>query len=235
MKGAIPILCYHKCGPVAEEGRRLNVEPATLARHIAFLTRRYRLVLPRDLAQGFPERAACVTFDDGYVSTLTHGLETLRGSPAAVYVCPALLGGASTFDPGHERPLAGPDLIRQAQRAGWEIGNHTPDHADLAALDEEAQFERLRAAQEALDALGFAPSTVAYPFGKHDERTLAAMARLGLPVGLALGHRPATPADNRRRLPRIVVAYGDGVARLLYKIHLRPRLPTLRPRPHYVP
>ena len=70
-----PILCYHKVGPEAEEGRFLNVSPERLASHVAWLKRRYRLVRLRDL--DLDARHAALTFDDAYVSACSHGVEAL--------------------------------------------------------------------------------------------------------------------------------------------------------------
>lgn len=234
---SLPILCYHRVGPLAEEGRRLNVEPADLAAQVGFFRRRgYRFVLARELADSWPEHAVCLTFDDGYVSTLTYGFETLRSLDvrASVYVVTSLVGRESAWDEGHERPLAGWEALKEAHRDGFEVGNHTRTHARLGELAVEEQIAEIEGAARDLVEQGLPGATLCLPYGSHNDVTTEAMKRSGAPVGLALSRRPARASDDRLLLPRIVVAYGDRLAGLLYRLYVRPNLPTLRRRAHYV-
>lgn len=233
----LPILCYHKVGPVAEEGRRLNIEPARLTQHAAFFVRRgFRTVLAGDLAVDWPSQAVCFTFDDAYVSTLTHGFEAMQsaGAVGSIYAVAGLVGKTSSWDTGNERPLADWDLLRSAQEAGFEIGNHTLNHARLGELGLEAQTGEIRLADEALAGQGINARSFCLPYGSHNPETPAAMQSAGVTVGLALARRAAVPGDNRLLLPRIVVAYGDHLPKLLYKLHLRHLMPSVRKRPDYV-
>lgn len=233
----LPILCYHKVGPQAEEGRRLNIEPDVLSYHAAFFLRRgYRPLLARDLAEPWPERAICLTFDDGYESTLTHGVEALRrvGAAGSIYVVTDLVGRSSSWDVGNERPLADWPLLRAAAEDGFEIGNHTHSHARLGDLGESAQIEEIARAHAALAEHGIASASFCLPYGSHNEVTVSAIRKAGYRVGLALARRPATPGDERLLLPRVVVGFSDRLPRLLYKLQVRPFLPSLKRRDHYV-
>lgn len=238
----VPILCYHKVGPLEEEGRRLNVAPETLASHLAFFSRRgWRFVRAVDLEGRWPGRSVCLTFDDAYRSTLTHGLEALRraGAVASIYAVPKAEGmpyapGSSDWDFGHERPLASADELTAAQDAGIEIGNHTLTHANLSGLDEEGQARELMACHRALEAIGIHVRTVAYPYGRHSAATRTALERCGYGLGVALGRRWASESDEKWRLPRIVVGFGDRLPRLIYKLWVQPHLPSTRRRSHYV-
>ena len=233
----LPILCYHKVGPVAEEGRRLNIEPSRLTEHASFFIRRgFRTLLAGDLAGDWPSRAVCFTFDDAYFSTLTHGVEAMQraGAVGSIYAVAGLVGQSSSWDRGNARPLADWDLLRSVQEAGFEIGNHTLNHARLGELDLEAQTGEIRLANNALAEQGINSRSFCLPYGSHNPETPAAMQSAGVNVGLALSRRAAVPGDNRLLLPRIVVAYGDRLPKLLYKLHLRPVMPSLRKRPDHV-
>lgn len=233
----LPILCYHKVGPITEEGRGLNIEPGRLESHGRFFARRgHRFLLAKDLADEWPNRAVCFTFDDAYCSTLTHGVEAMRraGGVGSIYAVTSLVGGTSEWDAGRERPLANWDQLLVAQAAGFEIGNHTRTHARLGDLSLEGQAAEIEAAQAALLAHGLDSGSFCLPYGSHNLETRAAMTQAKVAVGLALSRRPAKPDDDRLLLPRIVVAYGDGVPKLLYKIHVRPWLPFGKKRPDYV-
>jgi peptidoglycan/xylan/chitin deacetylase (PgdA/CDA1 family) len=225
---SIPILCYHKVGPIAEEGRRLNVEPERLREHARFFRRRgFRFGLPRELASGWPNRTVFFTFDDAYTSALTHGRESLEAESArgAFYAVPAHVGGSSAWDVGHERPLADWSLLRSASEAGHEIGNHTHSHADLSALPSEEQIKEIEEAHRRLAEVHLGPSSFCYPWGRMGDTTPQRVSHAGYRVGLALGKRMAGPGDDLLRLPRLVIAYGDSIPLLLYKMHIRPRLP----------
>ena len=233
----LPILCYHKVGPIAEEGRRLNIEPERLASHAAFFSRRgYRFVLPHDLVNRWPAHGVCFTFDDGYVSTATYGVDALvrEGGLGAIYVVTSLVGKVSSWDVGNERPLADYALLKTAQSAGFEIGNHTRSHARLGDLTVEAQTDEISSTSDDLAAHGFDRPSCCLPYGSHNESTIAAMRQAGVAVNLALSRRSAQTGDNLLLMPRIVIAFGDGLAGLLYKLYVRPHLPSLKRRRDYV-
>lgn len=224
----LPILCYHKVGPVWEEGRRLNVEPSTLAKHVQFFYRRsYRFVQAQHLAGALPTKSVCFTFDDAYLSMLYDGVRVLRayGVTASIYAVPSLVGQSSAWDKELARPLAPWDLLVEAQKAGFEIGNHTMTHADLGKLSLEQQVREIEEADDLMLAHGLSSGSVCYPYGRMNVDTVFACERAQYPVGLALGKRMATEEDDRRALPRIVIAYSDSVAKLMYKMHVRPKLP----------
>lgn len=225
---AVPILCYHKVGPVGSIGRFLNVEPATLASHIGFLRRRgYTFVLARDLAPAnWPMRVACLTFDDCYLSAVSFGLPVLEqlGVKASWYAVSGLVGQSSTWDGAVAAPLAGWDSLRTLQKMGHEVGNHTAHHPHLGDIPAELQMEEIGACARDLAAHGIAQGSVCYPYGSFNHVTASILDRGGYGVGLALGKRLATEADDRRFLPRVIVACSDAVPLLAYKLFVRARL-----------
>lgn len=233
----LPILCYHKVGPSAQEGRRLNVEPATLESHVRyFCRRRRRFARAGDLESGIPSGCVCLTFDDAYVSALTHGVEILAryGVWGTFFAVPGYVGETSSWDGGDARPLAGWDSLRAAQSEGMEIGNHTLRHPDLTQLTLEEQTAEIELAEDRLIEHGLNGRSLCFPYGKFNALTLAAMDREQCKVGMALGRRSARADDDLRCLPRIVVSYSDRLPKLLYRIHVRPKLPTFKRRSHYV-
>ena len=145
------------------------------------------------------------------------------------------MGGQSDWQGGGGRPLAGWEALLAAQAQGMEIGNHTFRHADLSKLNEEQQLAEIEAGEDGLIEHGLGAASLCYPYGRFNVATKSAAARSGAKVGLALGRRPARPEDDLLTLPRIVVGFSDNLPKLLYKIHLRPKLPAFRRRPFYVP
>ena len=233
----LPILCYHKVAPEREEGRSLNIEPATLDAHVRYFCRRNRrFARAGDLENGIPAGCVCFTFDDAFLSALTNGVEVLAGHGVwgTFFAVPSFVGGTSDWEGGGGRPLAGWDSLLAAQAQGMEIGNHTLRHLDLSKLPMIEQLAEVESAEDLLIEHGLGASSVCYPYGRFNDETKSAVAQAGAKVGLALGRRPARPGDDLLFLPRIVVGFSDRLPKLLYKIHLRPKLPSLRKRPHYI-
>lgn len=234
----LPILCYHKVAPEREEGRRLNITPETLESHVRYFCRKgRRFARAGDLETGIPNGCVCFTFDDAFLSALTNGVEILarNGVWASFFAVPGYVGGSSDWEGGGNRPLGGWDTLLAAQAEGMEIGNHTRRHLDLSKLAISEQLAEIESAEDALIEHGLGASSLCYPYGKFNSETKEACKRAGVKVGLALGRRPAHSGDDLLFLPRIVVGFSDRLPKLLYKIHFRPRLPTFRKRPHYVP
>jgi peptidoglycan/xylan/chitin deacetylase (PgdA/CDA1 family) len=219
------ILCYHKVGPVAEEGRGLNIEPSRLLSHVRFFTRRrWKVVLARDLADKWPDRSVCFTFDDAYSSTMASAPSILEqcGARGCFYAVPGLVGSTSSWDGDKARPLADWETLRSARDAAHEIGNHTWDHVHLSRLGREEQVEQIRSADTRLREEGLEATSFCYPYGSVGDTSV--LAESGYPVGLALGKGAARVSDDRLALPRIVIAYGDALPLLLYKMYIRPKL-----------
>jgi peptidoglycan/xylan/chitin deacetylase (PgdA/CDA1 family) len=222
------ILCYHKVGPEKEQGRRLNVSKERLAAHVRYFSRRHhRFLRASELAQPWPAKGICFTFDDAYQCAIEHGLLVFasRSLPATFYPVSSLVGKTSEWDGPLARPLAGWDMLREVEAAGSEIGNHSVSHPKMAQIGPEQQMLEVCSAHEALTDAGLSPKTFCYPYGSINEDARVAAKACGYEVGLALGKKVATTEDPLIALPRIVVAYSDALPKLLYKIHVRPKLP----------
>ena len=220
------ILCYHKVGPAAEEGRRLNIEPARLESHVRYFVRRGNPVRrAMELAGPWPDGVVCFTFDDAYESALRHATEVMerQGARGTFYAVVDKIGGSSDWDGSMARPLAALPLLLNAQAAGHEIGNHTLTHPHLDRLDLEAQEREVLEADRRLREAGIVPGSFCYPYGDFDPHAESIVARQ-YQVGVALRKRHATPHDPKSSLSRIVVAYSDSLPMLMYRLHVRPLL-----------
>jgi len=231
---ALPILCYHQIGAAEHWGRRLNIEPSTLVSHIEFFRRRGWMFVRAsdiDLALG---RNVCFTFDDAFASAVDELGKLSKDWTASVYAVTSLVGSASSWDGPEARPLANWEALRALAKQGFEIGNHSHSHCRLGELDLDEQVEEWREARRALEAEGFSTHSCCLPYGSRNSHTAVAIAQAGYAVGLGLGRRPARLSDDMRLLPRIVVGYSDRLPRLIYKIWVRPWLPSLKHRADYV-
>ena len=225
---SLPIICYHKVGPVGINGRFLNVEAKTLESHVRYFKRRgFRFLTARELGYGgLPSRAVCLTFDDCYTTTIEYGFPVLEELDvrATFYAVTGLVGTASTWDGAQASSLCKWEALRILHRSGHEVGNHTQTHKALGDMDEDSQIRELKGAHEELLANGITAETACFPYGSMNVGTKHALDALGYKVGFALGKRLAEPTDDRRTLPRVVVAYSDKLPLFIYRLFIRPAL-----------
>jgi peptidoglycan/xylan/chitin deacetylase (PgdA/CDA1 family) len=215
------VLAYHGVGsPPPDDLWGLVIEPERLRGHVVALKRLgYRFVTAEQLVDecrgGRPPRAtAALTFDDGWLDSLTVALPLLAelGVPATFYVNPGSWGAVH-----HDvRAPAGRLMDRAQTRTlaehGMAIGAHGMKHVDLRGLDDAelgADLTRCRFEIEA--ATGKRCRTFAYPYGAWDERVKAAVAAAGYTLAFAWETGPWRPLCA----PRLPVAVRHGAARLV--------------------
>jgi peptidoglycan/xylan/chitin deacetylase (PgdA/CDA1 family) len=224
------VLCYHALSerfPAA-----LSVTPAAFERQLALLKRAgYRGVTFADAVREPSGRVVAVTFDDAYLSELTLAKPLLDavGYPATVYAPTGYLDnpgqplkwdGIEQWHGGeHEHELVPMswDQLGELAEAGWEIGSHTRTHPHLTTLDDATLREELeRSRTEVEERLGRACSTLAYPYGDHDERVVEAAGAAGY---AAAGTLPARLHRERPLAwPRVGIYHGDDERRFRMKI-----------------
>ena len=107
---------------------------------------------------------------------------------------------------------------------GHEVGNHTRSHPKLAELPIEQQFDQIESCRLAMLEAGLRSESFCYPYGSLKRTSLDAVARSGYRVGMALGKRLPRTDDPMLAIPRTVVAYGDSLPLLIYRLYVRPRL-----------
>lgn len=214
-------LCYHGVGaPAGADPHGLFVSAEMFAAQLdALAGAGYELVGAAELWQrigaGRGEGVGAITFDDALAQTAETAAPLLaaRGMRASMYVATGLLGGDHP-DVGGERIMRAAEVAELAA-AGWEIGAHSVGHRVLPQLDDAALAAELRDSREALEQLLGAPvTTMAYPYGAHDERVVAATRAAGYELACACsGSGPWEPL----RLPREPVFPGTSPLRLRLK------------------
>lgn len=217
----------------------LAVEPDQLRRQVAHLLERgYR---PVTVAEGArragTERLLVITFDDALASVYRLAFPILQelGAVATVYVPSVpILSGTPMDWPEVREHLGGehaaeldgmsPEELLEVDAAGWEIGSHTRTHPWLPRLDVDTlRDELVRSREELRVALGISCSSLAYPFGAHDDRVVAATREAGYETAVTLPRRlPPWPraghGDAHLRLSRIGIYRVDDMARFRLKV-----------------
>src|SRR4051794_16583368 len=216
------VLAYHA---VSERWPAdLSVTSERLAWQLSRLTARgYRgATFHRAVTDPPADRTMAVTFDDGFRSVATLAFPILRrhGIPATVFVPTDHVGsGAPMAWPGIDQWLGGPheaellpmmwtDLAMLAD-AGWEVGSHTRSHPRLTRLDDAGLCDELHRSREACERQLSRPcTTLAYPYGDHDGRVVAAARAAGYEAACTLPEEFS--GDDPLRTPRVGVYHGDG-------------------------
>jgi peptidoglycan/xylan/chitin deacetylase (PgdA/CDA1 family) len=189
--------------------------------------------------QGFPSKAVCITFDDGYRNNFTHAFPELRrhGLTASFFVVTDYIDSGRRFgwmrkcetngeipseDPRVWEPLRWPDIMEMSA-AGMEIGSHSSSHADFGGLQAAEMLREVADSKRALQAhLGNSISPVfVCPFGAREQtavrliETLRESAYLGAFTGRT---GAVTRRSNPFDLPRLTVYAGDSLATFRRKV-----------------
>lgn len=225
------ILCYHKVGPELEEGRRLNIDPHRLKSHVRYFARSgYAFKRAFELGDRWTPKTVCFTFDDAYASTLHYGMAIFDDleRPMTLYAVTERVGQTSTWDGELARPLADWPELRAAAERGHEIGNHSATHPNFSKLSRDEQVREIAAADAKLRSEGLPPRSFCFPYGGLSGASPEVLSQTGYAVGLGLGKRLTKATDDRRTLPRVVVAYSDALPLLIYRVNFRARLRSMR-------
>jgi peptidoglycan/xylan/chitin deacetylase (PgdA/CDA1 family) len=218
---AAVVLQYHHVN--SETPASTSTSPERFAMHLEYLEAAgftvvplARLVDTLRAGEPLPDRAAAITFDDGYISIYETAWPMLRdrGWPFTVFV---------NSEPHDQRkPLfMSWDQLRDLHAGGATIANHTVSHPSLLDRPEGMDSRRWTAwiAEEVTDAqqrieqeIGEAPMLFAYPFGEFDNTVLEVVGALGF-AGFGQQSGPLAPFSDLRALPRFPFGGRFGDAR----------------------
>ena len=174
----LAILGYHKIGepPTAGWETWFFIPEATFAGHLRYLRDDGWQVIDLEtflrgltVPDGLPERAALLTFDDGYRSMRTVALPWLLrfGYPAVFFVPTDFIGGRNTFDAAEpEEAICNWDDLRELERQGISVQSHGASHRAFSGLNLAEREEELRRSKATLEAgLGKRVEVFSYPYG----------------------------------------------------------------------
>jgi peptidoglycan/xylan/chitin deacetylase (PgdA/CDA1 family) len=151
-----------------------------------------------------PPGYAAITFDDGMRNNRTVAFPILQryGIPATVYISIDLIGGVSPWVDTHgDNRMLDTGEIQELAGAGWELGAHTMTHPDLSTLTYEACRREIEESKIALEEIGqVSVETFAYPFGRYDEQTIAAVRDSGLSAAVTTGSGIWEPYELTRAM-----------------------------------
>lgn len=215
----IPILMYHHVGdwgPPHPSWADWVVRPKDFTAQLDWLVANgYRTVTfeevlwAQERGGALPAKPVVLTFDDGW-DEHRHWLANElapRGMRGVLFV----FTGAVAPNRNGGGYISWEEL-RELEADGHEVESHTVSHARLVDLPDDALVRELTASRARIrEMLGRDASVLAYPYGAHDGRVVAAALRAGYSLAVRADADPSAGPSTRFRMPRLRMRYGEGV------------------------
>ena len=235
----IAVLMYHKVGAQinGSPDHFLNVSKRDFERQMRLLKKwGYTAITYEAACLGLyqngplPQKPVCITFDDGYVNVDQNAVPILKELdwPATIFVPTGFVGSENLWDVEFDNPMhpiMGWDRLKELQSDGWEIAGHTHQHVNLSKLSrEESIAEIMSGRQEIGERLGKFPLTFCYPFGGYNESTPELVKEAGFIAACTTKSGLCTDLTDPLQMPRVKIAFRDGIAGFVYRFKIRPML-----------
>ena len=145
-------------------------------------------------------KTVVITIDDGYASFYENALPLLKkfGFPATLFVNTETVGG---------NDYMGWNEIKEVQKHGIEIGNHTHSHAYFLNQPEDERYtafenEVMLAQQLIKENTDTTPEVFAYPYGELDIKMREVIEKLGFKAAAAQNSGVIYAGTNLMQCPR---------------------------------
>jgi peptidoglycan/xylan/chitin deacetylase (PgdA/CDA1 family) len=214
----VPILMYHHISAVDDSAWCVPTD--VFERQMRSLRdQSYTSILPADLAahqrwgKPLPRRPVIITFDDGYLDSLTVAEPILAkfGLCGIVYLITDCVGDSPALRKQFEGSdcLVWPEVRAMRRRGNLTFGGHAHTHRNLAVTGDPFPLVRECYLQIKKNA-GFKPDSFCYPHGQYNERVVEAVRRAGFTTAMACEDAVAGsgPGVNLLTLPRVSVMGG---------------------------
>jgi peptidoglycan/xylan/chitin deacetylase (PgdA/CDA1 family) len=228
-----PVLTYHKLGPRPRRARLKGLYLSTM-----LFTRQLEELREAGFTSGVLDDCAgpvrgkrmVVTFDDGYVNVLRHGLEPLArtGFKAIQFLVANLMGKHNEWDvPQGEvpEPMMDAAQVRDWIAAGHDIGSHTLTHPWLTRLSVSAAREEITTSRKKLeDVFGRPIRHFCYPYGDWSEAVRDLVAAAGYQTACTTEPGVNTVADSPLALKRVTARYPSRSLKAIWsRLHIAGR------------
>ena len=227
----VPVLMYHRVAEDPVPGlEQFAVTPAEFAMQMDCLARIGATALTLDQFEAsiwegaaLPRRPVLITFDDGYVDTMTEAVPVMlrAGMTATIFIPTAHVGGTSAWDEAYGpcAPLMDWDELRMVRDRGFSLAAHSHTHSPMAALDHAALRLELERPRELLrDELGVKTRALAYPYGSVDQAVEWEVFGAGYRLAFSTENGRFTRSRKVMAIPRLDVPRGlclDRFARMV--------------------
>jgi peptidoglycan/xylan/chitin deacetylase (PgdA/CDA1 family) len=213
----VPVLTYHRVHTLPAVGQLdLIVDPVTFAQELGALKDGgYHTITQAQLfnalykGAALPSKPVIISVDDGYVDdvrTILPDLERFH------LVATFFVITGRTSEPG----FVNADQIRQLDRAGMDVGDHTAHHVDLTQLTATQLQSETAGSKRALEViLGHPVSVFAYPFGAENATVVAAVRAAGYALAYTTAGGTTESTAAPLTMPRIHVGRDETATGLI--------------------
>ena len=142
-----------------------------------------------------PSKPIILTFDDSYDSIYKYAWPIMKAYDftGTVFVISGYVGKSNSWDVNLGGRLFRHlkwDHIKNLSEAGFEIGSHTVHHPDLTRIKINSVRQELLWSKRRLeDKIGTEIHSIAYPFGRYDERIVDLSLETGYKIGFGAVQR----------------------------------------------
>lgn len=218
----LAVLGFHKIGiaPPSHDSW-FYVSPSAFTGHLRWLqASRWDVISGSDLLRGLrrpeilPERAALITFDDGYLSVWKDALPipSSFGFPAVLFVSTGFIGRTNAFDEGiePEEPMCDWSHLRELRDGKVSIQSHGITHTAWSKLDRVSRDREVAESKALLEGgIGQRVEMFSFPYGDAGDEeadSTAVLRRVGYRAAFLFGGAPmSTPIADPFRIDRIPV------------------------------
>jgi peptidoglycan/xylan/chitin deacetylase (PgdA/CDA1 family) len=215
----LPILLYHRFGPVAVDG--MTVTTPVFESHLKYLKENGYTVIPLRMLVDYymgkgpvpPQKSVVIAADDGHESVYTHmqALVKQYRVPVTLFIYPSAISNASyamTWD-----------QLRLLKKTGlFDMQSHTYWHPNfkkekkrmsISEFEKFADMQFRRSREKLQREIGSSVDMLAWPFGIYDGQLVAMAQKAGYVAAFTIEAHHATRADNIMRLPRYLLINAD--------------------------
>jgi peptidoglycan/xylan/chitin deacetylase (PgdA/CDA1 family) len=207
----VPVLTYHRVVSLPAVGQLdLIVDPANFAAELAAIHGAgYHTITQTQLFDAMykgarlPSKPIIVSVDDGYVDDVRTILPDLK---RLHMVATFFVITGRTSEPG----FVNDSQIRELDRAGMDVGDHTAHHVDLRAITpSELRMETAGSRHVLERILGHRVYAFAYPFGAYNDAVVAAVKQAGFTLAYTTGSGSTESTSAPLTMPRIHVGRSE--------------------------
>jgi peptidoglycan/xylan/chitin deacetylase (PgdA/CDA1 family) len=207
----VPVLTYHRVAPLSAVGiTDLKVEPSNFVAELSALDRggyhtihQWQLFDALYKGDALPAKPIVISVDDGYIDDVTRILPALqRFHMVATFF---VITGRMT-EPG----FLNADQIRQLDRAGMDVGDHTAHHVDLRQLTATQLDAETAGSRHVLQrVLGHPVYFFAYPFGAFNDTVISAVKAAGFTMAYTTAGGTTESTSSPLTMPRVHVGRAE--------------------------
>jgi len=215
----VPILLYHRFGPVASDS--MTVTTNAFEAHLKYLmTNGYKVIPARELIDYYlgkrlppHPQSVVITVDDGHKSVHTDMFPLIKKYhiPVTMFIYPSAISNASYA-------MTWSQLKEMRETGLFDFQSHTYWHPNFKidkkrlkpteyASFVEMQFKKSREKLE--KELDVRVNMLAWPFGIYDDELIQKAMETGYVATFTMERHPASHLDNVMALPRYLMINGE--------------------------